>query len=60
MNKKNNRRDALRKLAMAPALFSAPVLMGAITSGTAQTSAHRVQYSVNAYSFNDELRNGLL
>ena len=58
MNKKNNRRDALRKLALAPALFSAPVLMGAITSGTAQTSAHRVQYSVNAYSFNDELRSG--
>jgi sugar phosphate isomerase/epimerase len=55
---KNNRRDALRKLAMAPALLSAPTLWSATTKGTNEPAAQRVQYSVNAYTFNDEFRSG--
>ena len=55
---KNNRRNALRKLAMAPALLSAPALWSATTKGVTKPAATRVQYSVNAYSFNDEFRSG--
>lgn len=55
---KNNRRDALRKLAVAPALFTAPTILGAAIKCPAEPIAKRVQYSVNAYSFNDEFRSG--
>lgn len=55
---KNNRRDALRKIALAPALFTAPTLLAATTKGTLEPTARRVQYSVNAYSFNDEFKSG--
>ncbi|MBT8306927.1 MAG: sugar phosphate isomerase/epimerase [Maribacter sp.] len=55
---KNNRRDALRKIALAPALFTAPAILSAATKGPAEPIAQRVQYSVNAYSFNDEFQSG--
>lgn len=55
---KNNRRDALRKLAMAPPLLSASALWRANTKRATNPAAHRIQYSVNAYSFNDEFRSG--
>jgi sugar phosphate isomerase/epimerase len=55
---KNYRRDVLRKLAMAPALLSAPALWSATTKRATEPAAQRVQYSVNAYSFNDEFKSG--
>lgn len=57
---KNNRRDAIKKLIMAPALLSFPALLSATSSTeSAKTvSSKRLQYSVNAYSFNDEFKSG--
>lgn len=55
---KNNRRDVLRKLAIAPALLSAPTLWSATTKRATEPPSQRVQYSVNAYSFNDEFKSG--
>ncbi len=57
---KNSRRDALRKLTMVPALAAAPTLFGASSSNstTPVSTLQRVQYSVNAYSFNDEFKSG--
>jgi len=57
---KNNRRDAIKKLIMAPALLSFPALLSATSStGSTETApSKRLQYSVNAYSFNDEFRSG--
>ncbi|WP_397364556.1 sugar phosphate isomerase/epimerase family protein [Olleya sp. R77988] len=57
---KESRRDAIRKLAVVPALLSFPTLLSATSSkGTTETaSSKRLQYSVNAYSFNDEFRSG--
>ncbi|MBC2844667.1 sugar phosphate isomerase/epimerase family protein [Winogradskyella flava] len=57
---KNNRRDAIKKLIMAPLLLSFPALWSASSStGRTETaSSKRLQYSVNAYSFNDEFRSG--
>ena len=57
---KNSRRDALRKLTMVPALAVAPTLFGASSSNstTPVSTLQRVQYSVNAYSFNDEFKSG--
>lgn len=44
---------------MAPILISTPVLWGSTSKGkTESTVTHQVQYSVNAYSFNDEFRSG--
>mgnify|MGYP000624863497 CR=1 FL=1 len=53
-----NRRDALRKLAFTPALFVAPTILTAATKDSIEPIAQRIQYSVNAYSFNDEFRSG--
>lgn len=53
-----NRRDVLRKLAIAPALFVAPTILTAATQDSVTPIAQRIQYSVNAYSFNDEFRSG--
>lgn len=54
MDKK--RRNVLRSLAMVPALFGTQNLLAGVNSeGSAQT---RLQYSVNAYSFNSQLRSG--
>lgn len=55
---KTNRRDVLRKLAIAPALFVAPTILTAATQDSFTPIAQRIQYSVNAYSFNDEFRSG--
>ncbi|AZQ59176.1 sugar phosphate isomerase/epimerase [Maribacter sp. MJ134] len=57
---KNSRRDALRKLTMVPALAAAPTLFGASTGNSLKpvSTLQRVQYSVNAYSFNDEFKSG--
>lgn len=55
---KTNRRDALRKLALTPALFVAPTILTAATKDSIEPIAQRIQYSVNAYSFNDEFRSG--
>lgn len=55
---KTNRRDALRKIAFTPALFVAPTILTAATKDSIEPIAQRIQYSVNAYSFNDEFRNG--
>jgi len=55
---KNNRRDVLKKLAMAPILLSAPALWSATSKDETESTAHQVQYSVNAYSFNDEFKSG--
>ncbi|NJB35098.1 sugar phosphate isomerase/epimerase family protein [Croceivirga sp. JEA036] len=57
---KNSRRDALRKLTMVPALAAAPSLFAASSSKrvTPVSTEQRVQYSVNAYSFNDEFKSG--
>jgi len=56
---KNNRRDVLKKLAMAPILISTPALWSATSKDeTESTATHQVQYSVNAYSFNDEFKSG--
>ncbi len=57
---KNSRRDALRKLTMVPALAVAPTLFGASTGNSVKpvSTLQRVQYSVNAYSFNDEFKSG--
>lgn len=55
---KNSRRDALKKIALAPALFTAPALLAATTNSQATPAATRVQYSINAYSFNDEFQSG--
>ena len=56
---KESRREAIRKMAVAPALLTAPTLWGAITDADKTESAsQRLQYSVNAYSFNDEFRSG--
>ena len=56
----NSRRDAIKKLIMTPALLSYPALLSATSSArsTENTSTKRLQYSVNAYSFNDEFRSG--
>ncbi|MGB5419385.1 sugar phosphate isomerase/epimerase family protein [Algibacter sp.] len=43
---------------MAPALFAAPTILSAATKDPVEPIAQRVQYSVNAYSFNDEFRSG--
>ena len=53
-----NRRDVLRKLVIAPALFVAPTILTAATQDSVTPIAQRIQYSVNAYSFNDEFRSG--
>ena len=53
-----NRRDALRKIALTPALFVAPTILTAATKDSIEPIAQRIQYSVNAYSFNDEFRSG--
>ena len=56
---KESRREAIRKMAVAPALLTAPTLWGVITDADKTESAsQRLQYSVNAYSFNDEFRSG--
>ena len=55
---KNSRRDALGKLIMVPALLSAPTLWSATSEGEPKSTAHQVQFSVNAYSFNDGFRSG--
>ena len=57
---KNSRRDAIKNLIMAPALLSFPALLSATpsTGRTETTYSKRLQYSVNAYSFNDEFRSG--
>jgi sugar phosphate isomerase/epimerase len=55
---KTNRREALRKLALTPALFVAPSIMSAPVKASFEPIAQRVEYSVNAYSFNDEFRSG--
>ena len=55
---KNNRRDALRKLVMAPILLSTPALWSATSKSGTESTSQRLQYSVNAYSFNDEFRSG--
>lgn len=57
MNK--SRRDALRKLAIAPALLATPSLWSIKSSvKSTEPTTNRLQYSVNAYSFNDEFRSG--
>ena len=53
-----NRRDVLRKLAFTPALFVAPTILTAATKDSIEPIAQRIQYSVNAYSFNNEFRSG--
>ncbi|WP_397445720.1 sugar phosphate isomerase/epimerase family protein [Polaribacter sp. R77954] len=53
-----NRRDALRKLIFTPALFVAPTILTAAAKDSIEPIAQRIQYSVNAYSFNDEFRSG--
>ncbi|MFD0796566.1 sugar phosphate isomerase/epimerase family protein [Maribacter chungangensis] len=57
---KNSRRDALRKLTMVPALAVAPGLFAASSSKRVApvSMKQRVQYSANAYSFNDEFKSG--
>ena len=55
---KTNRRDVLRKLALTPALFVAPTILTAANKIPVEPITKRVQYSVNAYSFNDEFRSG--
>ena len=56
---KESRREAIRKMAVAPALLTAPILWGAITTkDKTEPASQRLQYSVNAYSFNDEFRSG--
>jgi len=55
---KNNRRDALRKIALTPALFAAPTILSAATKKPFEPIAQRVQFSINAYSFNKEFRSG--
>lgn len=55
---KNNRRDALRKLVMAPIMLSTPALWSATSKSGTESTSQRLQYSVNAYSFNDEFRSG--
>lgn len=55
---KDNRRDALKKIALAPALFAAPGLLAATTKSQETPAATRVQCSVNAYSFNDAFKRG--
>ena len=55
---KNNRRDVLKKMALAPALLTAPGLLAATTKSQAIPDTTRVQYSVNAYSFNDAFKRG--
>lgn len=54
MDKK--RRDLLRSLAIAPALFSTPSLFASLKRDTPAPT--RLQYSINAYSFNSMLRSG--
>ncbi|REG79584.1 sugar phosphate isomerase/epimerase family protein [Algoriphagus antarcticus] len=54
MDKK--RRNILRGLAIAPALFASH--HQSASSKTDNLAQHRVQYSVNAYSFNSLLRSG--
>ena len=56
---KESRREAIRKMAVVPALLTAPTLWGAITTkDKTEPASQRLQYSVNAYSFNDEFRSG--
>ncbi len=57
---KNSRRNAIKKLIMAPALLPFPALLSATSSKERAENAYskRLQYSVNAYSFNDEFRSG--
>ncbi|WP_299130435.1 sugar phosphate isomerase/epimerase family protein [uncultured Winogradskyella sp.] len=57
---KNSRRDVIKKFVMAPFLLSFPNLWGttAATVYRSKSNAQRLQYSVNAYSFNDEFRSG--
>lgn len=57
---KESRRDAIKKLAVVPALLSFPALLSTTSpSGRTETAnSKRLQYSVNAYSFNDEFRSG--
>ncbi|GGG51094.1 hypothetical protein GCM10011414_20820 [Croceivirga lutea] len=57
---KNSRRDALRKLAAVPALAATPALLSATATKTVKPNPmlKRVQYSVNAYSFNEEFKSG--
>lgn len=50
------RRTTLRNLAFAPALFTAPSLLTTVKN--TEIIESRVQYSVNAYSFNKLFRNG--
>lgn len=57
---KNNRRDALKKIALAPAFLTAPGLLAATTNSQAAATAQRVQYSVNAYSFNAAFKSGVM
>lgn len=51
-----NRRNIIRSLAVAPALFSTPTLLASVKSESSVQT--RLQYSVNAYSFNSQLRSG--
>ena len=60
---KNTRRNALRKIALTPALLTVPTLLGSTTKNhteQAEPTSKRVQYSVNAYSFNDEFKSGAM
>lgn len=56
MDKK--RRRIIGSLAIAPFLFNIRNLMASPSIETPRSNPSRVQYSVNAYSFNDQLRNG--
>lgn len=56
---KESRRDAIRKLALVPTLLTTPALWSTTrTADGAELASQRLQYSVNAYSFNDEFRSG--
>lgn len=55
---KNSRRDAIKKLIMAPALLTFPALLSATSKGETECILQRLQFSVNAYSFNDEFKSG--
>lgn len=58
---RESRRNALRKLAVAPALLTIPSVWGAtIAKDTCEHKSPRLQYSINAYSFNDEFKDGAM
>jgi len=52
-----NRRDFLKHIAVTPLILGSSSLM-ALSQKDAPISKNRLQYSINAYSFNTELRNG--